>query len=43
VLGFMLAISVFFGTGVSLVHHGTKDMLARNEQTAPQPDHRPGL
>jgi Na+-transporting NADH:ubiquinone oxidoreductase subunit C len=32
VLGFMLAISVFFGTGVSLVHHGTKDMLARNEQ-----------
>ncbi len=32
VLGFMLAISVFFGAGVSLVHHGTKDMLARNEQ-----------
>lgn len=32
VLGFMLAISAFFGTGVSLVHHGTKDMLARNEQ-----------
>ncbi|PTN34367.1 FMN-binding protein [Desulfonatronum sp. SC1] len=32
VLGFMLAISVFFGTGVSLIHHGTKDMLARNEQ-----------
>lgn len=32
VLGFMVAISVFFGTAVSLVHHGTKDMLARNEQ-----------
>lgn len=32
VLGFMLAISIFFGTGVSLVHHGTKDILARNEQ-----------
>ena len=32
VLGFMLAVSVFFGTAVSLVHHGTKDMLARNEQ-----------
>lgn len=32
VLGFMLAISVFFGTAVSLVHHGTRDMLARNEQ-----------
>ncbi|SDB57114.1 Na+-transporting NADH:ubiquinone oxidoreductase subunit C [Desulfonatronum thiosulfatophilum] len=32
VLGFMLVITVFFGTGVSLVHHGTKDMLARNEQ-----------
>ncbi|TVQ97123.1 MAG: FMN-binding protein [Desulfovibrionales bacterium] len=32
VLGFMLAISAFFGTGVSLVHHSTKDMLARNEQ-----------
>jgi Na+-transporting NADH:ubiquinone oxidoreductase subunit C len=32
VLGFMLAISVFFGAGVSLVHHGTKDILARNEQ-----------
>ncbi|GAB6058737.1 FMN-binding protein [Desulfonatronum parangueonense] len=32
VLGFMLVITLFFGTGVSLVHHGTKDMLARNEQ-----------
>ncbi|HDQ40216.1 MAG TPA: FMN-binding protein [Desulfonatronum sp.] len=32
VLGFMLAVSVLFGTAVSLVHHGTKDMLARNEQ-----------
>lgn len=32
VLGFMLTVSVFFGLTVSLVHHGTKDMLARNEQ-----------
>ncbi len=32
VLGFMLTVSVFFGLAVSLVHHGTKDMLARNEQ-----------
>lgn len=32
VLGFMLAVSVFFGSAVSLVHHGTSDMLKRNEK-----------
>lgn len=28
----MLTLSVFFALAVSLVHHGTRDMLARNEQ-----------
>jgi Na+-transporting NADH:ubiquinone oxidoreductase subunit C len=32
VLGFMLTISVVFGAAVSVVHHGTTDILARNEQ-----------
>ncbi len=32
VLGFMAALCAFFGTGVSLVHYATSDLLAANER-----------
>lgn len=32
VLGYMAVLCVFFGTGVSLVHYATRDLLAANEQ-----------